>query len=160
MRRTSLVEIITVIFRLLLGLVFIYASIGKIADPTSFFKEISNYRLFPDFLSQIFAIFIPWLELIVGIFLIFGLRLRTTSFVSLVLLVSFTLLVLSAWARGLNINCGCFSHHIEYVGLRKILENLGLIIINLLTFLFPKNFYSIETLSIKDQIIKVGNESN
>ncbi|MGB9770798.1 MAG: MauE/DoxX family redox-associated membrane protein [Candidatus Kapaibacteriota bacterium] len=144
MRRTKYFLIFCLLFRILLGIVFIYAAIGKIYEPNSFFKEIVNYRIFPDILAQIFAITIPWIELVVGLFLIFGVRLRTTSFISILLLSVFTILVLSAWARGLNINCGCFAHHIEYVDYKKVLENLLLIACGVFIFLFPEGFLSID----------------
>jgi len=144
MRRKILLEIISFILRIVLGVVFIYAAIGKIEDPTSFSKEIANYRLFPMPIANIFAIFIPWVELIIGTFLVFGLKIRTITLWAVVLLVSFTLLVSYAWAIGLNINCGCFSHHIEYVGLKKVLENLLLIISGVYLFFYPGTTFQIE----------------
>lgn len=150
MRRNKLVEIISLLIRIFLGFVFLYAAIGKIYDPNAFFKEIANYRIFPNLLSQIFAIFLPWVELIIGIFLIFGIRLRSTSFFSSVLLLTFTILVISAWVRGLNINCGCFSHHIEYVGLGKVMQNFVLILLSVFIFIYPKSLFSIEEIFSKN----------
>lgn len=144
MRRRTHREIINFLSRIFLGVVFLYASIGKIYEPNIFLKEIKNYRVFPEILAQIFAITIPWYELILAFFLIFGIRLRTTSLLLFILLFSFTVLVISAWARGLNINCGCFSHYVEYVGLRKVIENLIMMLLSLFIFLFPRSVFSIE----------------
>lgn len=160
MRRTYFVLILSFLFRVAVGVVFLYAAIGKIDNPNAFFKEISNYNLFPTFLSQVFAIIIPWFELILGIFLIFGVRLRTTSFISCILLTAFTLLVISAWARGLNINCGCFSHHIEYVGLKKVIENLLLIGASLFTFFFPERVISLENFILSGSFFKNQSENS
>ncbi len=144
MRRINYREIINFLMRIILGVVFLYASIGKVYEPNLFLKEISNYKVFPEILAQIIAITIPWYELILALFLIFGIRLRTSSLLVFILLFSFTVLVISAWVRGLNINCGCFSHYIEYVGLRKVVENVILMIFSLYIFLFPKSFLNIE----------------
>ncbi|MFN3780822.1 MAG: MauE/DoxX family redox-associated membrane protein [Candidatus Kapaibacteriota bacterium] len=142
-------EIINFLLRIILGVIFLYASIGKIYEPNLFFKEISNYKVFPEILSKIFAITIPWYELILALFLIFGIRLRTTSLLVFIFLSSFTVLVISSWVRGLNINCGCFSHYTEYVGLRKVVENVILMAFSLYIFFSPKSF-----LNLEEQILK------
>ena len=59
--------------RLLLGGIFVWASIYKILDPTAFAGVINNYQLLPDALINGFAVTLPWLELVLGVFLIFGL---------------------------------------------------------------------------------------
>jgi putative oxidoreductase len=150
MRRNYFIEIISVIFRITLGIIFLYAAVGKIDNPEAFFKEISNYRLFPDFISQISAIILPWIELTIGLLLILGIRVKTTSAISFILLVVFTLMVISAWARGLNINCGCFSHRIEYVGLRKVIENLLMMGFSIFLFYVPASVLSLETFLRKE----------
>ena len=48
--------------RLLLGGIFIYASIDKIAFPGDFARIIENYGLLPSFVVKPFAILLPWLE--------------------------------------------------------------------------------------------------
>ncbi len=157
MRRNKIYEIIGFFLRILIGILFLYAAIGKIDDPNAFLKEINNYRLFPELFSQIIAIFLPWFELAVGIFLVFGIRQRTTSFISLILFFSFTLIIISAWARGLNINCGCFSQSIEYVGFKKVLENIIATLISLFLFVFPKSTLSIETVLRKNLLSENDN---
>jgi uncharacterized membrane protein YphA (DoxX/SURF4 family) len=94
--------------RMILGIVFIYASIDKIQHPAAFAKAVYNYQILPDFLINLTAIVLPWLELILGIFLILGLfrdgSVGLVAFLQLVFLgaMAFNL------ARGLNIDCGCF----------------------------------------------------
>ncbi len=144
MRRKNFIEIISFFLRICLGFVFIFAAVGKINNPDVFYKEISNYRIFPDFISQIIAIVLPWIEVFIGLLLVLGLRVKTTSFISTILIFFFTIMVASAWIRGLNINCGCFSGHIEYVGLKKILENVLLILFGIFLFYFPNSFLSLE----------------
>jgi len=133
-----------------LGIVFLYAAIGKIDNPETFAKEISNYRLIPDVISRASAIILPWIELAIGFLLVFGIRTRTVSFISFVLLFLFTFMVGSAWARGLNIDCGCFSHRVEYVGIKKIIENLLLMAMSISIFYFPGKFLSLEAFLKRD----------
>ena len=60
------------IFRFILGVVFIYASYEKILDPIEFSKNIHNYHATQIFIENIVALVLPWMELIIGLFLIFG----------------------------------------------------------------------------------------
>ncbi len=58
--------------RLILGVVFIYASIDKIINPGDFAKIIGNYHVLPLGLENLMAIVLPWLEFIAGVCLIIG----------------------------------------------------------------------------------------
>ncbi len=94
--------------RLVLGLVFIIASIDKILDPQAFSDAIDNYHITPLALNNFFALIIPWLELIIGICLIFGFLLDGAVFITICLLVWFIFIISQALFRGIDINCGCF----------------------------------------------------
>lgn len=127
---------VSLIARIVLGCVFIVVGVTKIAEPKLFANEIGNYQMLPDIIVNLPAIILPWLELVSGLMLILGVKLRESSFIAGVLLVFFTLAVAIAWARGLNINCGCFSTlKEEKVGLSKILQNSGLLILSYLIFI-------------------------
>ncbi|MGQ9799758.1 MAG: MauE/DoxX family redox-associated membrane protein [Ignavibacterium sp.] len=115
------------LIRLVIALVFIYAGAEKISDPKSFSQAIYNYRLFPSEVINIFAITIPWLELISGILLLFGICVRENSAIIGTLLFVFIVLILISMIRGLDINCGCFGKG-SPVGWKKIGENLLLLI--------------------------------
>ena len=105
--------ILALFARLILGAIFIYASIDKIVHPAAFAKAVYHYQLLPDALINLTAIVLPWLELILGIFLAFGLfREGSVSIVTLLLLVFFGAMVFNL-ARGLDIHCGCFSTSTE-----------------------------------------------
>ena len=65
--------------RLILGIVFIYASIDKIIDPVSFSDTIDNYHISPYSLNNLAALIIPWIELLIGICLIFGIYIEGAS---------------------------------------------------------------------------------
>lgn len=95
--------------RLVLGAVFIYASIDKILYPQAFAKAVYNYQILPDFLINLTAIILPWLELILGLFLIIGLFHEGSVWIVTLLLVMFFGSMTFNLARGLDIHCGCFS---------------------------------------------------
>lgn len=95
-------------FRVVLAVLFALAGGLKLLDPAAFAVEINRYQLIPWWGCALLALFLPWLEICVGI----GLLTRSFSRGALAwitaLLVVFSLALLSALLRGLSIDCGCF----------------------------------------------------
>lgn len=100
---------IVFICRIILGSVFIYASADKILHPEAFADILYNYRLLPDFLIYAPALFLPWIELVAGAFLIAGIFKRGAGFILNGLLLVFILAITINLVRGLNFDCGCFT---------------------------------------------------
>lgn len=99
--------------RLVLGLIFIYASVDKIYHPAEFAQVISNYQILPDALINIVAIVLPWLELTVGMLLIIGIWLPGAIVLSNLLLLTFLGILIFNTIRGVNVHCGCFTTSTE-----------------------------------------------
>ena len=95
--------------RLVLGIIFVWASTDKVIHPAAFAKAVYNYQILPDALINITAIILPWLELILGIMLILGLWCSGTILLANLLLITFVSALVFNLARGLDIDCGCFS---------------------------------------------------
>lgn len=95
--------------RLILGVIFIYASYDKILNPGAFAEVIYNYRILPDPLINITAIFLPWLEMLMGVFLMFGFWMPGTVMWCNILFVAYIGALCFNLARGLDVDCGCFS---------------------------------------------------
>jgi len=96
------------VFRLILGVVFIYASYDKILNPAGFSDNIHNFHVTPTAVENLAALIIPWLELIVGVFLIFGVFLEGSTSITIGLLVFFIIILSQAVLRGIDVHCGCF----------------------------------------------------
>jgi len=101
-------DYLTLLFRLVLGGVFIYASIYKILDPAQFAKSIWYYHILPGELINISALILPWLELLCGLALIVGAYYRGAILWVNVMLLIFMAGIASAVYRGISIDCGCF----------------------------------------------------
>tara|TARA_B100000886_G_C20236632_1_gene412851 strand:- start:190 stop:627 length:438 start_codon:yes stop_codon:yes gene_type:complete len=114
------------IMRLVLGVVFIYASYDKILDPSKFARDISNYHIVPFGLENTVAIILPWLELFIGIGIVLGIYIDGNTLLSAFLLLLFNFLIFQAMVRGFNIECGCGLKEGELVGWRKLIENFTL----------------------------------
>ncbi len=101
--------------RVILGGLFVYAGVLKAADPIAFLEAIRSFRILPDPWAALVAMGLPWLEIFSGLGLIFGKFYRGALLVINVLLIVFLGGILSAWARGLDIDCGCFGGSKEKV---------------------------------------------
>ena len=100
---------------LVLGGIFVYASVPKLLDPRPLVTIIWGYRLLPAGPINLVAIFMPWLELLMGLGLITGFKRRGAALWATVLLGTFTLALLINALRGLDVACGCFSTSAEDV---------------------------------------------
>lgn len=128
--------------RIVIAFVFIYAGAEKISDPNSFSQAIYNYRIFPNEMINIFAIILPWIELISGILLLFGISVKENSAIIGTLLLIFIILIGISMIRGLDINCGCFGKGTP-VGWRKIGENTLMLILALALIAFDSKKFSL-----------------
>jgi len=94
--------------RLILGSIFIYASIDKIAFPEEFAKIVQSYNILPDFLVKITALVLPWIELFFGIFLVIGLFVKKSAIILTSLLFIFLIASGIQATKGPIEDCGCF----------------------------------------------------
>ena len=116
-------SIFIMLFRLVLGGLFIYASLDKIGSPGSFARDISNYHILPLGTENLLALILPWMELTVGIGLILGVFITGASILSMGMMGMFIIAIGSAILRGYNIECGCGLKEGEIVGVGKIIED-------------------------------------
>lgn len=100
---------VVITLRVLLGLIFIYSAAGKLFNPEDFAKAILRYDFLPVYFVNLMAIILPWLEFIFGLLLVIGIFRKAASVLAGISLVIFLIALISALARGLDINCGCFS---------------------------------------------------
>lgn len=91
-----------------IGGVFIYAGAIKAWDPISFASDIENYHLVPWSIGVRTAFYLPWLEIVCGLALIFRRLYSGALVLVLVLMLVFIGASVAAKARGIDISCGCF----------------------------------------------------
>jgi uncharacterized membrane protein YphA (DoxX/SURF4 family) len=133
-------KIIILLIRIFLGGLFVVASLGKITDLQAFANSILQYKIIGPTFALYTATILPPLELLCGLSLIIGLYPRGCELLITIMLVGFTILVISALLRGLDISCGCFTQdpNTSRIGYQKILENCGLIVLSM-WLLFVRN---------------------
>jgi uncharacterized membrane protein YphA (DoxX/SURF4 family) len=94
---------------LVLGGIFLYAAKDKLLDPRPLVTIIWGYQLLPNGPINLIAIFMPWMELLVGLTLVTGYKRRAGAFWAALMLSGFIVALGINAARGLNVACGCFS---------------------------------------------------
>ncbi len=129
---------ILVVFRVVLGGLFVYAGVVKALEPLDFAQNIRNYQLVGQSLSFVAALVLPWLEILAGAFLVAGIWKRGAALVISALLVFFILLTAVTMARGLDVDCGCFGPAARKAGWGVILEDLGMLSMGLTILLSRK----------------------
>lgn len=141
---------LSLLIRLFIGFLFIAAAVDKIAQPAEFAKNVANYHIPPYSLTNIVALTLPWLEFVVGLLLVLGVRVKAASILTSGMLIMFIILIASAMIRGFNISCGCFSQsgaaaaEVSTVGWKKIFEDIGLLLCSLYLTYFPQSALSLE----------------
>lgn len=108
--------------RLCLGLIFVCAGLTKVAQPGEFAESIQNYQVLSQHWSRQTALFLPWLEVVVGLGVLTGFLTRASALLAGMLSTGFAAFVVSALVRGLNVDCGCFSGASKVSWLHLVLD--------------------------------------
>jgi len=119
------------ILRVSLGAVFCYAGVAKAINPAQFAIDIDHYQLLPYVALAPLVLYLPWLEIVSGIGVVFGPARRGALLVLLALNLVFTLAIVSALVRGLDITCGCFGAAFSMRLPLSLVRNLFLGVANL-----------------------------
>ncbi|HPQ69716.1 MAG TPA: MauE/DoxX family redox-associated membrane protein [bacterium] len=108
--------IVVLACRLVLGVMFLAAATPKILDPNAFAVAVDNYHFLPTILVNLWAIVLPWVEVVVGVLLIIGPEpekpldglMQAGALLSGLMYISFLIALGWALAHHLDIGCGCF----------------------------------------------------
>ena len=96
--------------RLIVGVIDLLAGLSKFSDPPGNVRSVRAYRILPEAVVPTVGHALPTVEIVIGTMLILGLLTRAMGVVSALFFVAFIVGISSAWARGLEINCGCFGN--------------------------------------------------
>jgi len=95
--------------RLFLTGIFLYSGYIKIQETLQFTVVLGGYQLIPEQFILPLAIYFPWVEIILGVVILTGWKIRYSAAFATALLLFFTLLLTITYLRGIDANCGCFS---------------------------------------------------
>lgn len=139
-------------FKVFLGALFIFSSIGKIIHPAKLMDAIEAYKMVPEIFVRPMAVVIPWVQVVAGLFFVFDVYAQSAAVIISGLLVMYTIAIAQAFARGFDIECGCFDL-VEWmeskVGWFPIIRDLVFLAMSGSVFLFDKNTVNIYGLTKK-----------
>lgn len=95
--------------RLYVGAVFLLACTHKILHPEAFALDVATYQLLPLSTINLFALTVPWMELVAGVMLVVGWRARAAALVVAGLMAAFMIALGWALHLDLDMSCGCFA---------------------------------------------------
>jgi uncharacterized membrane protein YphA (DoxX/SURF4 family) len=100
--------------RLILAGLFLWAGIRKVLEPELFLQDIELYELLPYRWAWLTSIWLPFLEITAAVSLLTSRRWAQAGAVIIGgMLGVFLVAIISAWARGLSLSCGCFGASTE-----------------------------------------------
>lgn len=102
---------VSTVARLVVGGVYLGSSLTKIGDIDGTIRTVRAYRLLPEAIAPTFGSALPIVELCLAGLLVAGLLTRIAAGLTIVMSAMFFFGVASAWARGLEIQCGCFGNN-------------------------------------------------
>jgi uncharacterized membrane protein YphA (DoxX/SURF4 family) len=94
--------------RVVLGAIFLVAGGAKIGHFADFANQIAGFRILPQVVIAPMAIALPFLEVLLGAYLVLGLFTRAAAWIAALLLLVFDGAIASAVIRGMSVSCGCF----------------------------------------------------
>lgn len=135
--------------RLTLGGVLFVAGYLKVDKLEVSQMAVRSYELLPIPIANFLGQTLPFFEVVVGLLLILGAATRAVAALGGFTMFIFIIAIAQAWARGLNIDCGCFGGggtvepgQTRY--LQEILRDAGLVALALFLVRYPITKFSID----------------
>ena len=129
---------LAVVGRLILGFIFMSFALSKIMRPAVFALNVVDYGLMPSWGVNLWALVLPWAELVVGLFLVLGIRTRAAATLIAAMNIIFIVGLVDAIFHHLPINCGCVGEVGEPVNWWKVTKNAGMLVMCIQIFLYDR----------------------
>lgn len=138
--------------RLVVGAVWIVAGALKVGDLEASTRAVRNFQVLPETIVPFVGHLLPLLEIAVGTLLIVGFAIPFTATLSALMQLAFIIGISQAWARGFQLDCGCFGGGGGTTGnaakgyALDIARDTGLFVLSVLLVLLPKTRWALDTL--------------
>lgn len=140
---------LTLISRLILGVVLLVAGGLKIGNLPKSAMAVRAYELLPVSLANFLGYTLPWIEIGLGLLLIVGVTVKISGALGALTMLVFIIAIAQAWARGLSIDCGCFGgggaidpEDTKYRS--EIIRDIGLMALGIFLYFYPKGRFGLE----------------
>ncbi len=126
------------VFRLILAAFFLVSSYGKLVDIERYSVDaVYNFGVLPMFLARPFGLIMPFIELLCGLGLLFGVLTRLSALGIALMSVSFFVAKAIVLSQGRSIECGCFGAVIDTLASVTIFMDLPMVALALLILFAP-----------------------
>lgn len=124
-------RVLLIVGRIALAAVFNWAAYTKLRDPWMIFAmEIDAMHIVPGTTVEFLARTMPWLELFLGVLLLFGIKTRVAASAATALLSVFFTTLLVLYLRGFQGDCGCFGPG-EQLGPKTLARDGALLVLSI-----------------------------
>jgi uncharacterized membrane protein YphA (DoxX/SURF4 family) len=135
--------------RLGLATVLFWSGGAKVSDPKQAVTAVQAYQILPPHVGEFVGYALPLLELSLAVALLVGVATRLTAIFAGALMTAFVIGVISVWARGLSIDCGCFGGGGEVVTgqahyLPVVLRDTGFTLLAAWLVVFPASHWALD----------------
>jgi len=95
--------------RVILGAVFVFSAYTKLKAPWMLFAiSVNSYQILPEHAAELVARTLPWFELLLGVWLLVGWKLKWSATTAAALLAVLLSAMFRGYVKNLDIDCGCF----------------------------------------------------
>lgn len=101
-------DVAVLVLRVILGGILLVAGALKVAHPAELASAIAGFRLLPAAIAGPLALALPYIELLLGGYLVIGLFTRAIAAIAATQFLLYAGAVASAVLRHIPANCGCF----------------------------------------------------
>ena len=147
--RSTVFEWISTVVRLAMAGILIAAAIPKFADLPASVRAVRAYQFLPEAIVPAVGTLLPFLEVLLAVFLLAGLFTRIAAIVWLAMMAAFMAGVIWAWAKGLSIDCGCFGGGGEVPEgttnyPKHLAERIGFVLLGTWLLIYPSSRFSVD----------------
>lgn len=140
---------LTFMARLILGGILVAAGGLKIDNLQKSAMAVRSYEMLPIGGANFLGYALPWIEIGIGLLLVIGVAVGISGLLGALTMFAFIIAISQAWARGLNIDCGCFGgggtvdpEDTKY--LSEIIRDIGLLALGIYLYYFPKGKFGLD----------------
>lgn len=153
-------KIVIAIIRIVVGVLFIFSGLIKANDPTGLsykmqeFFEVWGLNFLNDY-TLAFALIMNAFEIVAGVAVLLGWRMRTFSWLLLLLIIFFTFLTGYALFSGKIKTCGCFGDCIPLSAKQSFIKDLILLVLIIVIFIARDAIRPLFNTSVSTSLITI-----
>ena len=131
---------VVLVFRFIMAAFFLISSYGKLVDIERYSVDaVYNFGVLPMVLARPFGLVMPFIELLCGLGLLFGVLTRLASLGIGLMSLSFFIAKAIVLSQGRSINCGCFGAVIDTLASVTIFMDVPFMFFALVVLLSPSH---------------------